>query len=280
MFDHFVVHNSDLNEFFGKMFFARLSTIFGVQQTPFHPNSYTGEDQEPIVKVDEFGQTKVRAAPTSVMRWRFTRNNKGEKIRQSNTKLVRWSDGTLCLYVGEERFAVTESELRVPYVLCTKSSQALHSDGVIGARMMFQPTSKAATQRGARRTTSGLDAPVVITPQVAVELKARADAQEEANRLNQQNARKRKGGPSGSASRLDADFLEEGTDLGATKAHFRSKAALARESVSSQRLMDIKAGRAAKRRKIHEEDDEEDGESDNSFIAPEDEDDIDISDEE
>lgn len=245
------------------MYFSRLSTIFGVQQSPFHPNTYAGEDQKPVIKVDEFGQKKLRQAPAHIIRWRHTRNNKGEKVRQSNAKLVRWSDGALCLYVGEERFIVTESDLKVPYLLCTKSSAALHSQGSIAARLMFQPTSKSIASRGAHRAAPALEQPVVITPNVQYELKARAEAQEESARLNQQSSKKRKSGP---AVRLDADFLEEGSDIGATKAHYRSQAALVRERASSQRLMEIKSGN--KRQKLSEYDDDDS----DSFIASEDED--------
>lgn len=227
--------------------------------------------------MDDFGQTKVRQAPPHVVRWRWTRNNKGERIRQSNAKLVRWSDGTLCLYVGSERFSVTEGDLQVPYVLCTKSDSALQSQANISSRMMFQPTSKTAAQRGAHRATVGVDAPVVITPQVATELMSRAEAQEESIRLTQQSSRKRKSGP----TQLNADFLEEGnsSDIARTKAQFKLRMALAKEASSSRRLMDIKSGN--KRRKLSEEDSEEGEESDNSFIASEDdEEDMDISDEE
>jgi len=247
-----------------QMYFTRLATVFGMQQTPFHASSYTGADQEPVVKVDEFGQTKVRPAPVHMIRWRYTRNNKGDRIRQSNAKLVRWSDGALCLYVGDERFTVTESDLRVPYHLCTKSEGGLQSQGEISSRLMFQPTSKAAATRGAQKAAAA-DTLVVLTADAQMDYKARAEAREESERLNQgtTTSKKRRGG---SVTRLDADFLEEGTDLGATKAHFRSKSALVREGSSSKRLMEIKAGR--KKKKLRDDEEEDEG-SDDSFIASE-----------
>jgi RNA polymerase-associated protein LEO1 len=245
----------------GKACFARLSTIFGVQQTPFSPNNYTGEDQMPMVKVDDFGQTKTRMAPEHIIRWRYARNNKGERIRQSNAKMVKWSDGTMCLYVGEECFTMTESSLRVPQRLCTKSNEALQSQGQITSRLMFQPTSKAAASRGATIAGPTIDQPIVLTPKVQAELRARAEAQEESMRLSTQTNKKRRGGPS--ATRLDADFLEEGSDLGATKAAYKKSVALSRERDSSRRLMDIKSG--AKKQKRREED--FDDASDDSFIA-------------
>lgn len=244
-----------------KMYFSRLATIFGMQQTPFHPSTYTGEDQAPMVKIDEFGHKKTRQAPEHIVRWRYARNNKGERIRQSNAKVVRWSDGTLCLYVGEECFTMTESSLRVPYRLCTKSETALQSQGEITSRLMFQPTSKAAASRGAQHSAANIDQPIVLTHKVQAELRARVEAQEESNRLSTQGTKKRRGGPS--ATRLDADFLEEGTDLGATKAAYKRGVAFSRERDSSKRLMDIKSG--AKRRKVREEDSDE--ESDDSFVA-------------
>lgn len=217
------------------------------------------------MKVDEFGTTKYRAAPNHVIRWRYTRNNKGEVVKQSNTKLVRWSDGSLCLYVGGERFAVSESALSVPYRLATASEEAVQTQAEISSQIMFQPTSKNAAKRGAMRAVPVSDEPVVITSKAQAELKARMDAQDESIRLTQAASRKRRGGPGGSYSgTLDADFLEEGTDLGATKAHFKNRAALAREASSSKRLNDIKEGRKKKKLDEYEEESEDD-----SFIASE-----------
>lgn len=247
------------------MYFSRIATVFGVQPAPFHVSSYTGADQEPSVKVDDFGQAKVRAAPIHVIRWRYSRNNKGQQVKQSNTKLVRWSDGTMCLYVGEERFVVSENALPVPYRLATASEDILQTQGELTSRMMFQPTSKAAAKRGAIRAGPVSDEPVVITSQAQAELKKRMEAEDEVSRMNQQAARKRRGGPGGSFSgSLDADFLEEGTDIGATKAHFKNQAALAREKAHSKRLTEIKEGRKKKKLQEHEEESEDD-----SFIASE-----------
>ena len=247
------------------MYFTRIATVFGIQQKPFHASSYDGADQEPVVKVDEFGQTKYRAAPAHVIRWRYTRNNKGERVKQSNTKLVRWSDGTLCLYVGEERFAVSESALPVPYRLATAGEEAMQTQGELPARMMFQPTSKSAATRGAMRAVPVADEPIVITSKAQAELKARIDAEEESLRLTQQASRKRRGGPTGSYSgTLDADFLEEGTDIGATKAHFKNRVALMKEANASKRLNAIKEGRKKRKMDEYEEESEDD-----SFIASE-----------
>lgn len=248
-----------------QMYFTRIATVFGIQPKPFHPSSYDGSDQEPAVKVDDYGQTKYRAAPGHVIRWRHTRNNKGQSIKQSNAKLVRWSDGSLCLYVGSERFAVSEANLPMPYRLATASEESLQTQGEIPSRMMFQPTSKNAAKRGAMRATSGSDEPIIITSKAQTELKARMDAQDESIRLTQQASRKRRGGPGGSyTGPMDAEFLEEGNDLGATKAHFKSRANLAREAANSKRLSEIKDGR--KKQKVVE--DEEESEDD-SFIASE-----------
>lgn len=232
---------------------------------PFHPDTYDGEDLRPTSTTDDFGITKTKQATPNVVRWRWAINNKGEKVRQSNSKIVRWSDGTLCLYIGNESFTISESTFKVPYVLCAKGQEALDSHGSMTARLMFQPNSKSTISRVVRNSQQSLrkDSSTLLSPSMKQKLEQAKESQDPQIIKFQNRPQKSKRG----LSQLDVDFLEEGTDLAATKATYKlgNKKALENEGKNSRKLNKIKSN---KKSKFYEEDEEEE-ESENSFIASE-----------
>ncbi|KAJ1638566.1 Leo1-like protein-domain-containing protein [Pavlovales sp. CCMP2436] len=75
----------------GRLCYARLPNILGVEARPFDANSYDPDEEAKRGTVRE-----------NVVRWRYGQNSAGEAARESNTRLVRWSDGSLTLHVGAE----------------------------------------------------------------------------------------------------------------------------------------------------------------------------------
>ena len=67
-----------------------------------------------------------------VVRWRYKQNAQGGvattdgvQQRESNTRLVKWSDGSMQMIVGDERFDVVERNLKSTYLfLQNKPSNA------------------------------------------------------------------------------------------------------------------------------------------------------------
>ena len=47
------------------------------------------------------------------MRWRTAFDKEGDEIKESNAKVVRWSDGSMSLYLGSEIFDVYKQPLQV-----------------------------------------------------------------------------------------------------------------------------------------------------------------------
>mmetsp|Transcript_21059 Transcript_21059/g.30418 ORF Transcript_21059/g.30418 Transcript_21059/m.30418 type:complete len:503 (+) Transcript_21059:28-1536(+) len=79
----------------------RTPNFLKIQSTAFDPATYNGDLENEL-----FPQA------TSVIRWRYKTNSLGEKIigadgkpiRESNARLVKWSDGSYQLVVGDEVF--------------------------------------------------------------------------------------------------------------------------------------------------------------------------------
>ncbi|KAJ8094653.1 Paf1 complex component [Marasmius tenuissimus] len=97
----------------GENWVIRMPNFVKVDSKPFHPETYIGPEQE-----DEYGSQaeSVREKSMSIklkventVRWRWVKDQAGNDVRQSNSRIVRWSDGTLSLRLGKELFDITKS---------------------------------------------------------------------------------------------------------------------------------------------------------------------------
>lgn len=101
-----------------------------VDSKPFHPDTYVGPEQE-----DEESQQAenlreksmtIKLKVENTVRWRWIKDESGQDVgiilkpftclpdaaaqrRQSNSRVIRWSDGTMSLRLGKELFDVNES---------------------------------------------------------------------------------------------------------------------------------------------------------------------------
>ncbi|GAA5895660.1 RNA polymerase-associated LEO1 family protein [Sporobolomyces salmoneus] len=64
--------------------------------------SQGGEEVKPKV-----GRSKSHLPDENVIRWRWTKDELGQFVKQSNARIVRWSDGSLSLQVGSELFDIS-----------------------------------------------------------------------------------------------------------------------------------------------------------------------------
>ena len=104
-----------------RLHLVRLPNVIGVQAKAFHADTYeeeaVAEEEEETVgqgKLLEGARKKSKAVSLmveNVIRWREARDEGegGAVRRESNTRLVRWSDGTSSLLIGGECFDVVQS---------------------------------------------------------------------------------------------------------------------------------------------------------------------------
>ncbi|KAJ2919498.1 hypothetical protein MD484_g884, partial [Candolleomyces efflorescens] len=96
----------------GDSWVIRTPNYVTIDSKPFHPDTYIEPDQE-----DEETQgtnAKERSMTTKLkvenaLRWRWTKDENGMDKRQSNARIIRWSDGSLSLRLGKELFDINKS---------------------------------------------------------------------------------------------------------------------------------------------------------------------------
>lgn len=94
--------------------FVKLPNFLSVEPRPFDPNTYEEDDEEETH--DEEGRARLKLKVENTIRWRERFNDKGEFVKESNARFVRWSDGSLSLHLGSEIFNVYKQPLQV--IIC------------------------------------------------------------------------------------------------------------------------------------------------------------------
>jgi RNA polymerase-associated protein LEO1 len=140
------------------LFMTRMPNLVGVQTTAFDEIDYSKRQED-----EDFGK-----AAYNLIRWRYKTNSSGdpvrgdndELIRESNTRLVEWEDGSYTMHVGEEVFTIdmidSSQSNGFPGLngyLCLSTQAASYKEdgtpagtvlecmGAIGSRMGIKPTS-------------------------------------------------------------------------------------------------------------------------------------------
>ncbi|THH19431.1 hypothetical protein EW146_g1711 [Bondarzewia mesenterica] len=125
----------------------RMPNFVKVDSKPFHSETYIGPEQEDedlrygTAAHDRDMGIKLRVENT--VRWRWTKDDQGQDHRQSNARIVRWSDGTTSLRLGKEYFDMNQ-------VIDTSGSAPRHAIG--GSQPTSQnvptPTPSATKSQG------------------------------------------------------------------------------------------------------------------------------------
>lgn len=118
----------------GKLFLVRLPNILRFQPRPFTAENYDEDDD--AVEAGESGSVKG----ANVIRWRESAS--GE--RQSNARIVKWSDGSMTLHVGDE--VLTTKQVAVPegstHLYTKHKDSNLECHGVIKHKLTMAPASR------------------------------------------------------------------------------------------------------------------------------------------
>ena len=97
----------------GKEFhFVKLPNFLSVEPRPFDPETYEDEiDEEETL--DEEGRARLKLKVENTIRWRTAFDKEGNAFKESNARMVKWSDGSLSLYLVGEVFDVYRQPLQV-----------------------------------------------------------------------------------------------------------------------------------------------------------------------
>lgn len=120
-----------------------ISLILKILFRPFHPETYEDENpKEGEEQLDDEGKIRIRLKVENTIRWRYEKDSDGNLIKQSNAKMVRWSDGSMSLYIGEEIFDVYRTNMHGDHNhLFLKQGSVLHGQTMFRSKLSFKPHS-------------------------------------------------------------------------------------------------------------------------------------------
>ncbi|KAG5647900.1 hypothetical protein DXG03_007824 [Asterophora parasitica] len=97
----------------GSNWVIRMPNFVKVDSKPFHPDIYMGpeHDEEELAQAESQRERSmtIKLKVENTLRWRWTKDESGVERRESNSRVIRWSDGTLSLKLGKELFDINQS---------------------------------------------------------------------------------------------------------------------------------------------------------------------------
>ncbi|TIA87011.1 hypothetical protein E3P99_03453 [Wallemia hederae] len=130
-----------------KNWLAKIPNFLNIQSAGFDRESF-GEDDKSLAQ---------NANSANTIRWRWHQDQSGQTIAQSNSRVIRWSDGSLSLQVGKEMYdmnlneddkTATSSEQSNPRqyaYLHHEKNEIVMGDSVIHGQLNFVPPSLASS---------------------------------------------------------------------------------------------------------------------------------------
>ncbi|KAJ6664066.1 hypothetical protein lerEdw1_008281 [Lerista edwardsae] len=137
--------NTDLGN---DLYFVKLPNFLSVEPRPFDPQYYEDEFEDEEM-LDEEGRTRLKLKVENTIRWRTRRDDEGTEIRESNARIVKWSDGSMSLHLGNEVFDVYKAPLQGDHNhLFIRQGTGLQGQAVFKTKLTFRPHSTdSATHR-------------------------------------------------------------------------------------------------------------------------------------
>jgi RNA polymerase-associated protein LEO1 len=213
-----------------KVYTSVLPNIIGINTECFDERTFMDQYEE-----DEGGHDAAK----SVMRWKYradgagqlARDEGGNPIMESNARMVRWSDGSLQLMVGQEVFDVEQTVhkdgVMNQYLYEQQTDQggdtALQCASKLHGRLAFKPsslTSAAHRELATRIRSKHMRTKKVREIHTTADPEAAKDQREqkEQKKIHTREKKRRResdgggGGGGGTGRRMNRSFLEEGQD--------------------------------------------------------------------
>uniref|UniRef100_A0A5K3FMT2 RNA polymerase-associated protein LEO1 n=1 Tax=Mesocestoides corti TaxID=53468 RepID=A0A5K3FMT2_MESCO len=124
-----------------EMHLVKMPNFLSVETRPFDPDFYEGELDEDEV-LDEEGRTRLKLKVENTIRWRYAKNDRGDVIHESNSRVVRWSDGSLSLHLGDEIFDVHKMDIQSDFNhLFIREDRGLQGQAIFRTKLSFRPHS-------------------------------------------------------------------------------------------------------------------------------------------
>lgn len=121
--------------------FVILPNFLSVETRPFDHDTYEDEiDEEDTL--DEEGRQRVKLKVSNTIRWREYIDKEGATKKESNARVVKWSDGSMSLHLGNEIFDVYKQPLQGDHNhLFVRQGTGLQGQTVFRTKLTFRPHS-------------------------------------------------------------------------------------------------------------------------------------------
>lgn len=136
--------------------YVKLPNFLSVETRPYDNQTYEDEIDEDEV-LDEEGRARLKLKVENTIRWRKKNNEDGTEatdelgkpIRESNARVVRWSDGSMSLHLGNEIFDVHTMPIQGDFNhLFVRQGTGLQGQSIFKTKLAFRPHStESATHR-------------------------------------------------------------------------------------------------------------------------------------
>jgi RNA polymerase-associated protein LEO1 len=125
-----------------ELYFVKLPNFLSVEPRPFDSALYEDEIDEDEM-MDEEGRTRLKLKVENTIRWRVAKDENGDDIKESNARVVRWSDGSLSLLLGNEVFDIHKQQLLNSdhSHLFVRQGTGLQAQAVFRTKLTFRPHS-------------------------------------------------------------------------------------------------------------------------------------------
>lgn len=121
--------------------FVKLPNFLSVDTRPFDKDTYEDEiDEEETL--DEEGRQRIKLKVSNTIRWREYMDDNGEMVKDSNARMVKWSDGSMSLHLGNEIFDVYKQPLQGDHNhLFIRQGTGLQGQAVFRTKLTYRPHS-------------------------------------------------------------------------------------------------------------------------------------------
>ncbi|OTF71434.1 RNA polymerase-associated protein LEO1-like protein [Euroglyphus maynei] len=123
--------------------FVKLPNFLSIDTHPYDPQWYEDEIDEDEVHDDE-GRARLKLKVENTIRWRNVTDENGEiESRESNARIVQWSDGSMSLHLGDEIFDIQTLNLLAGENnhLYIRQGTGLQGQSVFKTKLTFRPFS-------------------------------------------------------------------------------------------------------------------------------------------
>lgn len=123
--------------------FVKLPNFLSIDTHPYDPQWYEDEIDEDE-NLDDEGRARLKLKVENTIRWRNVLDKETNELkRESNTRVVRWSDGTFSLHLGEEIFDIHKLQLMTGdnNHLFIRQGTGLQGQTVFRTKLNFRPFS-------------------------------------------------------------------------------------------------------------------------------------------